>query len=125
MVGVELEVGTQILIGCGGHSDDAMKPWRRLIEGEGLPGRITDGAATFFDEQDSCREIPLVFRLDGQDGLDATGGDQGQCVGDGVHGAAPSGFGEGRPSVAPELPRIDHDDGIEPMSGGEGDARAV
>jgi hypothetical protein len=75
MFGVELEVGTQILVGRGGHSDDAMKPWCRLIEGEGLPGRITDGAATFFDEQDSGRKIPLVFRLDGQDGLDSTGGD--------------------------------------------------
>ena len=36
-----------------------------------------------------------------------------------------AGLGERRPSVAPEFPRIDHDDGIEVRSGREGDACAV
>ena len=125
MFGVGLEVGTQILAGRGGHSDHATKPRRRLIEDERLPGRVADGAATFFNEQDSGCEIPFVLRLDGQGGLDATCGDQGQCIGDGVHGAAPSGLGERRPSIAPEFPRIDHDNGIAVMSGQGGDARAV
>ena len=117
MFGVDLKVGAQVLVGRGGHSNDTTKPRCRLIEGEGFPGRITDGPATFIDEQDSGREVPLVFRLDGQDGLDTTGSDQGQCIGDGVHGAALSDLGKHRPSVAPKFPRIDHDDGIELMSG--------
>jgi hypothetical protein len=75
--GVDLKVGAQVLVGRGSHSNDTMRHWCRLIEGEGFPGRITDSAATFFDEQDSGREIPLVFRLDGQDGLDTTGSDEG------------------------------------------------
>src|SRR5580765_1599477 len=125
MFGVELKAGAQVLVGRGGYSNDTMKPRCRLIEGEGFPGRITDGAATFIDEQDSGREIPLVFRLDGQDGLDTTGSDQGKCIGDGVHGAALSGLGEGRPSVTPEFPRIDHDDVIALTSVGGGAARVV
>ncbi len=92
--GVSLEVGAQVLIGCGGHCDDTMKLRYRLIEGEGFPGRVADDAATFFDEQDTGREIPFVFRFDGQGGLDAAGSNQGQCVGDGIHGAAPSGLGK-------------------------------
>ena len=77
MFGVEPKVGAQVLVGRGSHGNDTTKRRCWLIEGEGFPGRITDGAATFFDEQDSGREIPLVFRLDGQDGLDTTGRDQG------------------------------------------------
>ena len=94
MFGMGPEVGMQILVSRGGHCDDATKPRRRLIEDEGFSGRVANGAAIFFDEQDSGREIPFVFRLNSDGGLDATGGDQGQCVGDGVHGAAPSGLGE-------------------------------
>src|SRR5437867_10821347 len=125
MFGVGLEVGTQVLVGRGGHSDDATKPRRRLIEDEGLPGRVADGATTFLAEQDSGREIPFVYRLAGEGCLNATCGDQGQCIGDGVHGAAPSGLGERRPSIVPEFPRIDHDNGIAVMSGQGGDACAV
>jgi hypothetical protein len=55
MFGVGLEVATQILAGRGGHSDHATKPRSRLIEDEGLSGRVADGAATFFNEQDSGR----------------------------------------------------------------------
>ena len=84
----------QVLVGGGGHSNGAMKSRCWLIEGEGFPGRITDGAAAFFDEQDSGCEIPFVFRLDGQDGLDTAGRHQGERIGDGVHGAASSGRGE-------------------------------
>lgn len=94
MFGVGLEVGAQIFVGCGRHSYDAMKHRYGLIEGEWLPGRVADGAATFFDEQDSGREIPFILRLYRQDGLDTTCGNQGQRVGDRVHGAALSGLGK-------------------------------
>ena len=61
MLGMALEVGSQVLVGRGGHSDDAAKPRCLLIEDEGLPGRVADGAATFCNEQDSgrCRERHL------------------------------------------------------------------
>jgi hypothetical protein len=72
MFGVALKADTQVFVGHGGHSDDATKPRCRLIEGEGFPGCIADGASAFFDEQDSGCEIPLIFRLDSQDGLDTT-----------------------------------------------------
>ena len=65
----------QALIGCGSHSNDTAKSRYRLIEGEGFPLRVADGAAAFFDEQDSGRKIPLVLRLDGEGSLDATCGD--------------------------------------------------
>jgi hypothetical protein len=65
MFSVGVEVGVQVLVGRGSHSDDAMKSRCRLIEGKGLPGRVADGAFTFFDKQDSGREIPFVLRLDG------------------------------------------------------------
>jgi len=92
---VGLEVGVQTPVGCGGYSDNATKCRCRLIEGKRFPARIADGAAALFDEQDSGREIPFVFRLDRQGGLDTACSDQGQCIGDGVHGATPSGLGKG------------------------------
>lgn len=101
MFGVGLEVGVEAFVSCGGDSDDAAKLGCRLIEDEGFPVRITDDAAAFFDEQDSGCEIPFVFRFNGQGGLDAAGGHQGQCVGDGIHGAALSGPGKHGPSAAP------------------------
>ena len=109
------EFGTQTFVGRGGDSDDTMKHRCPLIEDERFPGSVADRASAFFDEQDSGREIPFVLRLDGEGSLDTTGCDQGQCIGDGVHRAAPSGFGERRPSADPKFPRIDHDDWIEVM----------
>ena len=120
-----LKLGTQVLVGCGCDSDDAEKSRRGLVEDEGFSVCIADGAAAFLDKEDSRCEVPLVFRLNGESGLDAAGGNQSQCVGDGVHGAASSGLGERHPAVVPELPGIDHDDRTEVMSGREGDACAV
>jgi hypothetical protein len=74
MYSVGLQLGAQVLIGPGGHSDHATKPWSRLIEDEGLSGPVADRATTFFDEQDTGSHIPFVFRLDGEGGLDATSG---------------------------------------------------
>ena len=47
MFGVGLEIGMQVLVGRGGHSDDATKPRCRLIEDEGLPGSVADGSRHF------------------------------------------------------------------------------
>jgi len=63
--GVDLKVGAQVLVGRGSHSNDTMKRRCWLIEGEVFPGRITDSAATFLDEQDSGCYIPFVFRFYG------------------------------------------------------------
>src|SRR6185295_14202487 len=98
MFGMGLELGPHVLVGRSGDSDDTTKNRYRLIEDERLPDCVVHGAATFFDEQDSSGEIPLVLRLDGEGSLNTTGCDQGQCIGDGVHGTASSGLGERRPS---------------------------
>lgn len=88
---MSLEGGVQVLIG---GSDGSPKPRRRLIEDKGFSVRVGDAPATFFDEQDSRREIPFIEWLDGQGSLDAARSNQGQRIGDGVHGTAPTGLGK-------------------------------
>ena len=88
---MSLEGGVQVLIG---GSDGSPKPRCRLIEDKGFSVRVGDAAATFFDEEDSRCEVPFIEWLDGQGCSDSAGSDQGQRIGDGMHGTAPTGLGK-------------------------------